>query len=284
MRRITFIEVLGYLFKFMVAAFVILFTVSLFLLYEGFLQLHQQEKFTVELKENLLPVLSGQGKYQIIIPSENLEQFDGKIVEPVRSCRYGYHIEIECLDKSACEAAGLKNKYSFGDTKSYSPVTRSFPVLISSPSGDKIAASLLIEVSDSPLTRISCMVEKAYKTVSIQSETCIIGDLNGRCSLKASKPPALRKSGDILCVVMSTGNIGNPDETADIECKYLPDVYFTDFLFPLDIRFEGKKVLKAVPVNKNLVVPDSSDCNDFDNIIAREGDEVIVFLCGDDVS
>jgi hypothetical protein len=286
MDRPSFIEVFGYLLKFIVVIFTVFFLVNLLLSNDAFVEMHQLEKFTVELKESLL--VGDLTTERLVLSTDALQEHSEEIYEPIRTCKYIYFIEIRCLDKDLCESYGINEKYELGskyvrtETMSYGVPTPKkisvFPVLVESASG-RAPASMTITVSDDPLSRLSCIIEKAYRTRTIQSETCIIRSSKGDCQLKASASIALRKTGDAICDVLKDDEYGTLE---DMECKYLPGVQLADFLYPLDTDFSGKKYLKAVPARADAV-PETYECPDnIEGLVAPVGEDATVFICGDD--
>ena len=295
-------EVLGYLFKFIVVVFVILFTVYLFLSYEGYIELHQKEKALVEIKENL--AVSSLTVERLVFSSEQLDAVDGKIIQPVRSCSYGYRVSIECVDDDVCEKNNVpKTKYEFGDgtaglgvIKPLTLPTLMAPVLIESVVDGAPARSpgiMKITLFDSTLTHISCMVEKAYYTKTTQSTACFMSNSKNECMHPAEYPPAIMRLEGALCAVTSNPlELSDPsfDLFRDGSCKYVPDAAMNDFLYPVDAGFKGEKYLKAVPLDGNragaVCNPECPQhCDDLTNFVAPDNLEqaaIVVALCTDD--
>lgn len=283
MRRVTFIEALGYIFKFLVTVFVILFIVSVFVSFKGIVQMHRAEKFAVEIKEVLSTRLVSQRNTFLV---DKLDEINGKNIEPYRSCDYGYKVEIKCIDGDACSVAGIEEEYSFGynkqpinedDANALSRVKpraqKTFPVVLKK--GDKSAiATMKIYVYYSVLTQLSCMIEKAQKTVSVQSTQCLLEE-NGKCEIKANSPLDIRQNEDVVC-----STVQGSDDTY-YECKYLPDTDVRNYAETQDSV--KKKYLKILPINKNLPgIPDVQECSAYENFIAHENDEILIVLCKDD--
>ena len=262
-------EVLGYLFKFIVVVFVILFTVYLFLSYEGYIELHQKEKALVEIKENLA------------VSSLTVERL-----------------------VFSCEKNNVpKTKYEFGDgtaglgvIKPLTLPTLMAPVLIESVVDGAPARSpgiMKITLFDSTLTHISCMVEKAYYTKTTQSTACFMSNSKNECMHPAEYPPAIMRLEGALCAVTSNPlELSDPsfDLFRDGSCKYVPDAAMNDFLYPVDAGFKGEKYLKAVPLDGNragaVCNPECPQhCDDLTNFVAPDNLEqaaIVVALCTDD--
>jgi hypothetical protein len=118
-------------------------------------------------------------------------------------------------------------------------VTKDYYVSVAD--GDTVKpAKMTLTVYDSWLTRVSCLVEKAYytkkpKSMEIDCLLLYLGTRNGDCWLP------IRKSGDDICIV-HVHLIGG--DITDIDCRSLPDMNILYFDYP----YKGEKTLVAIPL------------------------------------
>jgi len=154
---------------------------------------------------------------------------------------------------------------------------------VSVADGDTVKpAKMTLTVSDTWLTRVSCLVEKAYYTKEQQDMIidCLVlyrMTRNGDCWFP------VRKSGDDICIVhvnLIHGSI------TDVDCRSLPDMNILYFDYP----YEGEKTLVAIPIKPGhglstdeTDIASKKNCEKIESNpswIAGKGDDVdTVLLC-----
>jgi len=253
MRRITPIEVMGYVFKIVVVAFVIIFLLQIFVNMWPVVRLNQAEKFSIELVENVMNsnLTTSYGVFYPVL----VESYHMKIIEPfMRQCDYAYALRFTCKDRDSCDDENIMDYIVIGYFTDKAPLfSKTYPIGYRIDGSDDyynnvIPVELQVDVYDTALTNIACAIEKAYKLGEPQELRCLgyegrdcrtiysyftgVGtdetDTNKNiCSLQVTSP------GNYKC---------------SSEKRYLPDVVFQR-AEPL-VEFEtlkNAKILRAIP-------------------------------------
>ncbi|MFC2143438.1 hypothetical protein ACFLQN_03495 [Candidatus Aenigmatarchaeota archaeon] len=301
MRRITFIEALGFLIKALVVIFVVLYTASLFSSYGGYVESKFLEKFTVEMSNNVLSHALTSDR--VIFNQEQLEQHNGINIEPYdRACNYAYHVKVICLDKDKCDDLGIEEEYSFGyeredglwgkEIPTSLAYSINFPVAIESVEGI-IPASAIITSYKSVLTTISCMTETAYKTKLPQETTCLFVGASGSCEFDVKsffepkvRLPKITDEGDKLCFyIVTSTNMYPYSQEGFFGCRYLPDVDVAGIEVPLwegGSHPETRQIFRAVPIISGCDTINRWKCEDIQDCIADESyPDIEVAYCFD---
>jgi hypothetical protein len=200
--------------------------------------------------------------------------------EAISEARFGYNPEKVFYLMNSMGLEQMLGYFYNGNV--IKEVTKDYYVSVSD--GDTVKpAKMTLTVYDTWLSRVSCLVEKAYYTQKQQSMPidCLLlytVTRDGDCWLP------IRKSGDNICIFYINPFMGG--DTTDIDCRNLAGRNVLYFDYP----YEGEKTLVAIPIKPGhgLSTDETHDASD-DNCkaiesnpswIAGEGDDVdTVLLC-----
>jgi hypothetical protein len=199
--------------------------------------------------------------------------------EAISEAKFGYNTE-ESFD--AMNRIGLKELGTFYNGNVIKEVTKDYYVSVAD--GDTVKpAKMTLTVSDTWLSRVSCLVEKAHytkkpKSMDIDCLSLYPVTRDGKCWLP------IRKSGDDICIFYQNPVVGG--EITDIDCRNLSGRNLLYFDYP----YQGAGILVAIPIkpghglNTDETYGVSEDnCERIEtnrNWVAGEGDDVdTVLLC-----
>ncbi|MBI5060837.1 MAG: hypothetical protein HZB67_00825 [Candidatus Aenigmarchaeota archaeon] len=163
------------------------------------------------------------------------------------------------------------------------PLTNTYPILIAvqnSEGGyDYHIGQMTLDVYDTWLSQISCLVEDAWKMKQIRRMQIPCINMFPTRALTGCYIP-LRKSGNYLCIFDKNKVLYSPepgasgDMTYDVECRYLPGITVETF----DTRYApGKssyRELRAIPIKEGS----QPDCSG-NNLPADNENVGTVILC-----
>ena len=196
--------------------------------------------------------------------------------------KFGYNPERVLYVDITIISDEEKGSFYSGNVKK--EVTKDYYVSVAD--GDSVKpAKMTLTVSDTWLTRVSCLVEKAYYTQKQQNmpiDCLLLYPLTGAsdCWLP------IRKSGDNICIFHQNPHKIGGDIIKDIDCRSLPDMNILYFDYP----YKGEKTLVAIPIKPSHGLstdetPDASkkNCERIESNpswVAGEGDDIdTVLLC-----
>ncbi len=201
---------------------------------------------------------------------------DPSIDEPyARHCSYGYRLVIETLT----DDVNKKGKWEFGykpDSYLDSSVVDSYVSIYDDAEDSVIPAKMKLTLYDTWATRISCLVDKAYRSGEVQHM--------GIPCIEIEAMP-IQGSKTFTCRVEIEKNVNEICSIIwdKIDCRYM-DIPLKNFGATYFIEGDEKKTLKAIPIKSEAVadLPErTSICNLLNNDwIAAEGDNIgMIVLC-----
>ncbi len=205
-----------------------------------------------------------------VFKKEELDRYDNTRAEPfVHQCKYGYSVKI----------TSEKDSWFFGYTpdkpaKSIEDSSANFPVSVISD-GNVVPAEMEVKVYDTWTTRIACLVEGAYLSRSVASDSFScpgeLFDNYNKCGFALRRMDGNEKS-DYICLLDKTGE-------KDTDCRYLPGVPISEqsVFYSAD---RDDRILKAVPVRvKDAASAIGKPCSELEKLKANSGENAAVVLC-----
>ncbi len=285
MKRITFEDILGYVFKFVIVSFTVIFLVSILTKFNVAVEEKTLEKVSVELMDNIMS--SGLITNGIFNASE-LDKYDGTVIEPyVRHCKYAYRLKIKCLD--ICDKEwefGYHPDEFVGDLEKYK-LKLSGGVYIN---GLIAPAEIELAVYSNSFTRLMCMIEKAYRMKEIFETDCLwmLGD---ECGETGGETGIVFRDMNNKNFIYQTPHISSRDYNYIINHpgeykRYFPaDIEFEDtrarIQYPRDVAGKDIDTLKIIPIKKQYLSVMTGLCKNVPNeAIAQPNDNnIVVILC-----
>lgn len=264
-------EQFAFIFSLLITLATIFIIVTLFVNTSPEVDTNSLVRLNAEIADNILT--SNLAVPRAVFSAKELDGLKGsKLEDPVRHCSTGYFLQVKTQDK----------EWSFGyQPEIFTDGRSASQEYLAAVSDNGIRpAKMTLTTYENMMTKISCMIEKAYKLGEIQKTEipCFILQpeqgteqfILGQCMFSFYRKEELGER-TFIC----TSSIGAFGRKLT-ECRYLPEVQFDSVLeiYSLTTKDDKAAVLKAYPVKRGT----SCEAVSQNNQLATQEPETVI-LC-----